>query len=127
MSYNYGRAEWRRDLGRLVKGLMSSSSSSPWRDRRAASRREDDGQGKKKKGEEEEKKEEEAGEDAEEEAKSEQDEFDRGDTALYVTASQLLRKRDFLLPDIRSLLIRGEVEGLFSIEERHELNEVGGA
>ena len=46
-----------------------------------------------------------------------------GDTALYLTASQLLRQRDFLLPDIRSLMVRGEVEGLFTIEEKHELNE----
>ncbi len=55
---------------------------------------------------------------------AENDSGSQVDTALYVTASQLSKQRDFLLPDIRSLLVRGEVEGLFSIEEKHEINEV---
>ena len=45
------------------------------------------------------------------------------DTVLYLTASQLSRQ-PFVLDDINSLLIRGEVMDLFSVEDKHELNEV---
>ena len=45
------------------------------------------------------------------------------DSLLFLTARQLL-KHKFLLEDIISFLARGEVFGLFNLEERHELNEV---
>jgi hypothetical protein len=47
----------------------------------------------------------------------------RTDTVIYVTAGQMAKKR-FLLNDICSLMVRGEVFQLFSVEERNELNEV---
>ncbi len=113
MSSSYGRKEWRQDLGRLVKRLMDTSSKKS-RAPAAAS----------KKGEDVAEKDGDNSSPAEEKVEEEEEKPERGDTALYVTASQLLRQRDFLLQDIQSLLIRGEVEGLFTIEERHELNEV---
>ena len=47
----------------------------------------------------------------------------RQDTILYVHGSEMLR-HDFLLVDVDSLMASGEVPGIFSTEEKHELNEV---
>ena len=47
----------------------------------------------------------------------------RQDTILYVHGSELLR-HNFLLVDVDSLMASGEVPGIFSTEEKHELNEV---
>ena len=44
------------------------------------------------------------------------------DTVIYVSAGQLLRY-DFILYDVNSLMARGKVFNLFTLEERHELNE----
>ena len=47
----------------------------------------------------------------------------RKDTVLYVYGSEMLR-HDFLLNDVDALLASGEVPGIFSTDEKHELNEV---
>ena len=44
------------------------------------------------------------------------------DTVLFFTLSQL-RDNSFLLEDLESLYTRGEILDLFSLDERHELNE----
>ena len=44
------------------------------------------------------------------------------DTVIYVSAAQLLRF-NFVLHDVNSLMARGYVLDLFTVEERHELNE----
>ncbi len=134
MSHGYGKAEWRRDLASLIKSLTDPSSPLRRKNKAADATEEqktedskDGGDGEPEKKEEKEKKPDEEG------GGGDSDEGGGvggsspiaagGDTALYLTASQLLRQRDFLLPDIRSLMVRGEVEGLFTIEEKHELNE----
>jgi dynein heavy chain len=47
----------------------------------------------------------------------------RQDTVLYVHGSEMLR-HEFLLNDVDSILASGEVPGIFSTDEKHELNEV---
>ncbi len=130
MSHGYGKAEWRRDLASLIKSLTDPSSPLRKKNKAADAMEEktedkDGGDGKPEKKEEKEKKpDEEGGGDSDESGGGGSSAIAAGgDTALYLTASQLLRQRDFLLPDIRSLMVRGEVEGLFTIEEKHELNE----
>lgn len=48
--------------------------------------------------------------------------FNSQETVIYVPATQLTR-HSFILEDIDSLLGRGEVSGLFTTKEKHQINE----